>query len=101
MTKYLSIPVKNEANQLVLVNDIALVEQASTSQVDIHYTSGKKVEVAHDVMAANNEDVRDRIEENIIDVLTLSWTNPSIQVSFGGLTDAAGGAVEVTGLTFA
>ena len=101
MQKYLSIPVKNEDNQLVLVNEVAIVEQASTTAVDIHYTSGKKVEVAHDVMAANNEDVRDRIEENIIDVLTLSWTNPSIQVSFGGLTDAAGGAVEVTGLTFA
>ena len=65
MTKYLSIPVKNEQNQIVLVNDIALVEQASTTKVEIHYTSGKKVEIEHDTMAANNEDVRDRIEENI------------------------------------
>lgn len=101
MQKYLSIPVKNEANQLVLVNEIALVEQASTSKVEIHYTSGKKVEVDHDTMAANNEDVRDRIEENILSVLSQSWTQPSIQVSLGGLTDAGGGIVEITALSFA
>ena len=101
MQKYLSIPVKNEANQLVLVNEIALVEQATTSKVEIHYTSGKKVEVEHDTMAANNEDVRDRIEENILSVLSQSWTQPSIQVSLGGLTDAGGGIVEITDLKFA
>ena len=101
MQKYLSIPVKNEANQLVLVNEIALVEQASTTKVEIHYTSGKKVEVEHDAMAANNEDVRDRIEENILSVLSQSWTQPSIQVSLGGLTDAGGGIVEITALSFA
>ena len=33
MQKYLSIPVKNEANQLVLVNEIALVEQESKVNV--------------------------------------------------------------------
>ena len=41
MQKYISIPVKNEQNQLVLVNDIAIIEQASTTLVEIHYTSGK------------------------------------------------------------
>ena len=35
MQKYLSIPVKNEANQLVLVNEIALVEQETTSKCNI------------------------------------------------------------------
>ncbi len=101
MQKYLSIPVKNEQNQLVLINDIAIVEQASTSKVEIHYTSGKKVEVNHDVMAANNEDVRDAIEDSILDALQLSWQKPSVQVSLAGLTDAGGGAVEITSLAFA
>ena len=101
MQKYLSIPVKNEPNQLVLINDIAIVEQASTSKVEIHYTSGKKVEVEHDVMAANNEEVRDAIEDSILEALQLSWQKPSVQVSLAGITDAGGGIVEITSLTFA
>ena len=101
MQKYLSIPVKNEQNQLVLINDIAIVEQASTSKVEIHYTSGKKVEVAHDTMAANNEEVRDAIESSILEALQLSWQKPSVQVSLAGITDAGGGIVEITSLTFA
>ncbi len=101
MQKYLSIPVKNEQNQLVLINDIAIVEQASTSKVEIHYTSGKKVEVEHDVMAANNEEVRDAIEDSILEALQLSWQKPSVQVSLAGITDAGGGIVEITSLTFA
>ncbi len=101
MPKYLSIPVKNEQNQLVLINEIAIIEHASTSTVEIHYTSGKKVEVNHDVMAANNEDVRDRLQDKVLAGLQQSWTQPSIQVDFGGLTDAGGGVVEVTSLAFA
>ncbi len=101
MQKYLSIPVKNEQNQLVLINDIAIVEQASTSKVEIHYTSGKKVEVNHDTMAANNEEVRDAIEDSILEALQLSWQKPSVQVSLAGITDAGGGIVEITSLAFA
>jgi len=100
MQKYLSIPVKNEANQLVLVNDVAIVEQASTSEVDIIYTSGKKCTVAHDVMAANNEDVRNKIQDSILQVLTQAWQKPSLQVSLGGIEDAGGGVPEITGITF-
>jgi len=101
MQKYLSIPVKNEQNQLVLINDIALVEQAGVDLVEIHYTSGKKVKVNHDTMAANNEDVRDAIEDSILEALQLSWQKPSVQVSLAGITDAGGGIVEVTSLEFA
>ena len=100
MQKYLSIPVKNEANQLVLVNEVAIVEQASTSEVDIIYTSGKKCTVAHDVMAANNEDVRNKIQDSILQVLTQAWQKPSLQVSLGGIEDAGGGVPEITGITF-
>lgn len=101
MQKYLSIPVKNEANQLVLVNEIALVEQESTSKCTVHYVSGKKSEIAHTVMAAFDEGVRDTIEDAIVSVLTQSWTRPTLQVSLSGLSSAAGGAVEITGITFA
>ena len=100
MQKYLSIPVKNEDNQLVLVNDVAIVEQASTTAVDIHYTSGKKSTIAHDTMAANNEEIRNKIQDAILAVLKQSWTNPSYQVSLGGITDAGGAVPEITGITF-
>lgn len=101
MQKYISIPVKNEQNQLVLVNDIAIIEQASTTKVEIHYTSGKKVEVDHDTMAANNEEVRDRIQDHVVACLEQSWTNVTNQVTLSGISDAAGGEVEITSLTFA
>ena len=100
MQKYLSIPVKNEANQLVLVNEVAIVEQASTTEVDIIYTSGKKCTIAHDTMAANNEDVRNKIQDFILQVLTQAWQKPSLQVSLGGLEDAGGAVPEITGITF-
>ena len=101
MQKYISIPVKNEQNQLVLVNDIAIIEQASTTLVEIHYTSGKKVEVNHDAMAANNEEIRDRLQEHVVACLEQSWTNVTNQVTFNGISDAAGGVVEVTSLAVA
>ncbi len=100
MQKYLSIPVKHEDNQLVLVNDVAIVEQASTASVEIIYTSGKKVTVAHDTMAANNEEVRNKIQDYILEVLQYNWQKPSVQVSLAGISDAGGGIVEITGLTF-
>tara|TARA_R100001163_G_C5046400_1_gene183660 strand:+ start:377 stop:682 length:306 start_codon:yes stop_codon:yes gene_type:complete len=100
MQKYLSVPVKNEDNQLVLVNDVVIVEQASTASVDIIYSSGKKVTVAHDTMAANNEEVRNKFQDYILEVLQYSWQKPSVQVSLSGISDAGGGIVEITGLTF-
>ena len=101
MQKYISIPVKNEQNQLVLVNDIAIIEQTSTTKVEIHYTSGKKVEVNHDTMAANNEEIRDRLQEHVVACLEQSWTNVTNQVSFNGISDVAGAVPEITSLTFA
>jgi len=100
MQKYLSIPVKNEDNQLVLVNDVAIVEQTSTTAVDIHYTSGKKSTIAHDTMAANNEEIRNKIQDAILAVLKQSWTQPSFQVSLGGIEDAGGAVPEISGITF-
>ncbi len=100
MQKYLSILVKNEQRQIALINDVAIVEQASTSAVDIIYTSGKKVTVNHDVMAANNEEVRDAIEDAMITALQTGWTSPSFNLNLNGINDAGGGQVEVTSLAF-
>jgi len=100
MQKYLSILVKNEQRQIALINDVAIVEQASTSAVDIFYTSGKKVTVNHDVMAANNEEVRDAIEDAMITALQTGWTSPSFNLNLNGINDAGGGQVEVTSLAF-
>jgi len=101
MQKYLSILVKNEQRQLAGINEVVIVEQASTSKVEIIYSSGKKVEINHDTMAANNEEVRDRIQDSIISALQTSWTEPKYDVSLAGITNAAGTAVEVTSLSFA
>ena len=100
MQKYLSILVKNEQRQLALINDVAIVEQASTSAGDIIYTSGKKVTVNHDVMAANNEEVRDAIEDAMITALGTAWSSPSFNLSLEGINDAGGDQVEVTSLAF-
>lgn len=100
MQKYLSIPVKNEDNQLVLINEVAIVEQTSTTAVDIHYTSGKKATIAHDTMAANNEEIRNKIQDNILQALQLSWQKPSVQVSLSGITDAGGAVPEISGISF-
>jgi len=101
MQKYLSILVKNEQRQLAGINEVVIVEQASTSKVEIIYSSGKKVEINHDTMAANNEEVRDRIQDSIISALQTSWSQPKYDVSLAGITNAAGTAVEVTSLSFA
>tara|TARA_R100000900_G_scaffold2107_1_gene3946 strand:- start:500 stop:805 length:306 start_codon:yes stop_codon:yes gene_type:complete len=100
MQKYLSILVKNEQRQLALITDVAIVEQASTTAVDIIYTSGKKVTVNHDAMAANNEEVRDAIEDALITALGTAWTSPSFNLSLNGINDAGGDQVEVTSLAF-
>ena len=52
-------------------------------------------------MAANNEEIRDRLQEHVVACLEQSWTNVTNQVTFNGISDAAGGVVEVTSLAVA
>jgi len=101
MQKYLSILVKNEQRQLAGINEVVIVEQASTTKVEMIYSSGKKIEINHDTMAANNEEVRDAVEDAMITALRLSWQNPSSNLDLGGINNAAGNPVEVTSLSFA
>ncbi len=101
MQKYLSILVKNEQRQLAGISEVVIVEQASTTKVEMIYSSGKKIEINHDTMAANNEEVRDAVEDAMITALQLSWQNPSSNLDLGGINNAAGNPVEVTSLSFA
>ena len=52
-------------------------------------------------MAANNEEIRDRLQEHVVACLEQSWTNVTNQVSFNGISDVAGAVPEITSLTFA
>ena len=100
MQKFLSIPVLNEANQLVALDGLVMIEQASTSTCVFHYQSGAIATVTHEVMAGNNEDVRNKFQDYVLESLQQSWQHPSIQVSLSGLEDAAGGAVTISGIVF-
>ena len=101
MQKYLSVLVKNEQRQLIGVSEVVLIEQASTSKVEVIYSSGKKVEINHDVMAANDEQIRDAVEDALVAALQTSWTKVSHELSLKGINTLAGAQVEVTSLSFA
>jgi hypothetical protein len=73
MQKFLSIPVTSEQEQLVSCVGVALVEQQSTTQVDIHYTSGKTIRLTHGTAPAGDESMRDKIEDEIILALQQAW----------------------------
>jgi|TARA_R100001463_G_scaffold123941_1_gene180830 hypothetical protein len=100
-TKYLEVTVKNEQTQLVRISDIIIVEQAGTAKVEITYVGGKKVTINHDAMAANNEEVRDRIESAIVDALQTKWRDIVHPLSLAGITDAGGAVPEVTSIDIA
>jgi len=87
MEKYLKIPVTDEAKQIVSINDVKLVEQASTTTVTLAYGSGKLVTLTHAATGANLETMRDEVQNAILDALATGWTavsydyNPSSAVS--------------------
>lgn len=107
MQKFLSIPITatGETSQLVAVDGIVLIEQATTTTVTITYGNAAAQDVVTltigAAMAANDVSVRDRIQDSVIEALTTSWTNPKYTVDFGGLTVASGDAVTITGIAIA
>lgn len=107
MRKFLSIPITatGETAQLVGIENIALIEQASETTVTITYTSGSAgadvLTITHTEMDANDVTVRDRIQDSVIAALQTSWTNPKYDVSLAGLESAADGAVTVTQIAIA
>jgi|TARA_Y100000289_G_scaffold55004_1_gene57786 hypothetical protein len=100
-TKYLEVTVKNEQTQLVRINDIIIVEQAADNKVEITYVGGKKVTINHDTMAANNEEVRDRVESTIVDALQTKWRDVVHPLSLAGIADTGGAVPEVTSIDIA
>jgi hypothetical protein len=80
MQKYLRIPVTNEQTQLVGINGIVLVEQASTTTVTISYesslnASARNVVLTHAAIGAGSEAVRDAIQNAIVAALQEPWYN--------------------------
>lgn len=80
MQKFLSIPVTDEQNQLVAVNGIILVEQASTTTVVIQYANAAAVTITHATAGSGDESQRDAIQEAILSALREDWTKPAYQV---------------------
>ena len=69
MQKFLSIPVTGEQNQLVSCNNIKLIEQASTTTVTVTYGAGKVTTLTHAASSAGSEEMRDAIQEAVIEAL--------------------------------
>ena len=102
MQKFLSIPIAGSTPQLLAINDVVNVRLTTTQKLNVTYSSGKIATLAlGSVMSATDVALRDRIQDDLIEALQTSWANPTFQVSLAGLTDAAGAAVTVTGITIA
>jgi len=88
MQKFLSIPVTGGTNQLVAVNGIVLIEQASATTVTIHYGNPA---AAQDVVTITHSSVsgtvaRDLIQNAVVEALQTAWTKPSYEVALGTVT---------------
>lgn len=107
MKKFLSFPITatGETTQLLAVDGIIIVEQASTTTVTVTYGNAAAQDVATitfgAAFAANDVSARDRVQDSIIAALQTSWTNPKYDVNLGGLADATGVAAEITGIAIA
>ena len=75
MEKYLKIPVTDEAKQIVSINNVKLVEQASTTTVTLAYGSGKVVTITHAAIGASSEKMRDEVQTAIVKALETGWTS--------------------------
>jgi hypothetical protein len=79
MSKFLSIPVTNEQNQLVGLDGLVLVEQGSTTTVVMTYQGGKVVTLTHAAAGAGDETQRDYIEASVLKALKLKYWKPEYQ----------------------
>lgn len=84
MEKFLSIPVTNQQNQLVSATGIVLIEQETTTTVHVHYkasTGTDVVTITHATAPADNETMRDAIQDAVIAALQTPWTHVAYTVS--------------------
>jgi hypothetical protein len=95
MQKFLSIPVTGEQNQLVSCNDIKLIEVGDgsgsnpTTTTTLFYGGGKKVTLTHAAVSAGSEEMRDAIQDGVVQVLKQQWTEVILQM--GSLPQAVSG----------
>ena len=98
MQKFLSIPVTNEQNQLVSCNDIKLIEVGDgatpvanpTTATTISLTEEEKlVTLTHAAVSAGSEEMRDAIQDGVVQVLKQQWTEVILQM--GSLPKAVSG----------
>jgi len=78
MAKFLSIPVTNEGNQLVSAEGIKLIKQASTTTVTITYGGAAAqdvITITHAAVAAGSEEMRDVIQDAVVDAHQSVWHN--------------------------
>mgnify|MGYP003132647332 FL=1 len=81
MQKFLSIPVTGEQSQLVSANDIKIIIQASTTTVTITYGGGKVTTLTHAAVASGSEEMRDAIQNGVVNILSQRWTNVSLDLA--------------------
>ena len=95
MQKFLSIPVTGEQNQIVSCNDIKLIEVGDgsgsnpTTTTTLFYGGGKKVTLTHAAVSAGSEDMRDAIQDGVVQVLKQQWTEVILEM--GSLPKAVSG----------
>ena len=88
MQKFLSIPVTGEQNQLVSCNDIKIVEigDASgpgsnpTTATTIYYGGGKKITLTHAAVSGGSEEMRDAVQDGVVEILQKQWTDVALQM---------------------
>ena len=80
MVKFLSVPVTDEQNQLVGIDGLLLVEQASTTTVTMQYKDGIILTLTHATAGAGDETTRDYIQESVIKLLKQKSWAPTYQL---------------------
>ena len=86
MQKFLSIPVTNEQNQLVSCNDIKLIEVGDglganpTTTTTLFYGGGKKITLTHAAVDSGSEEMRDAIQNGVVEILQKQWTEVALQM---------------------
>ena len=92
MEKFLSIPVTGEQNQLLSATGIVLIEQETAATIHVHYkasTGTDVVTITHATAPADDETMRDAIQNAVIAALQTPWTHVAYTVS--NLPFAVGG----------
>tara|TARA_R100000278_G_scaffold18268_3_gene18089 strand:+ start:1072 stop:1371 length:300 start_codon:yes stop_codon:yes gene_type:complete len=81
MEKFLSIPVTNEQSQLVSASGVKIIEVGDpagndpTTKTTLFYAGGKKITLTHAAVAAGSEEMRDKLQDEVVMALQQTWRN--------------------------